>query len=60
MKNVALQRNGNALIDWGRHATVNGRRGEGPARVYFGEDAEILKLVIKHSRPKGKNENPHT
>lgn len=38
-----------SLIDWGRHVTVNGKRGHGGARVYMGEAAEVMKLVIKHS-----------
>jgi hypothetical protein len=50
MRTIFLQRlpNGN-LADWGRDVTVGGVRGEGPARVYFGEDAKILRLVLEHT-----------
>ena len=43
-----------ALIDWGRHATINGVRGVGSPKYYSGEDAEVLRLVIKHM----KNDHP--
>lgn len=37
-----------SVIDWGRHATVNGVRGNGGARIYRGEAAEVMKLVLKY------------
>ncbi len=38
-----------SFVTWGRHATVQGIRGEGPAGLYRGEDAKILELVLRHS-----------
>jgi len=47
MKKVnLLQVSGRDFIDWGRHATVNGRRGEGAAVVYRGEAADVMRLVL--------------
>lgn len=40
------------LIDWGRHATVAGVRGQGGARHYSGEHAEILLLLCKYAKPR--------
>ncbi len=36
--------------DLGRHGSVNGIRGEGPALYYSGEEARILDLVLAHTR----------
>ena len=36
------------LIDWGREATVKGQRGEGGARYYTGEAANIMQVVLKY------------
>lgn len=38
-----------SLIEYGRHAVVNGKRGTGPARHYSGEAAEVMKLVLRYS-----------
>ena len=44
-----LQRQpGGGLIDWGRHATVKGKRGEGGALYYTGEAAEVMQILLKH------------
>ncbi|WP_169331898.1 hypothetical protein [Zavarzinella formosa] len=40
-----------SFIDWGRNATINGVRGEGPAFCYYGEAAEVMRLVLKHTNP---------
>jgi hypothetical protein len=51
MKTVFLQQQANGdVINWGRHATVNGQRGEGGASWYRGEAARIMRLVLKHSK----------
>lgn len=49
-KHTALQRHDNCLIDWGREVTVDGVQGEGGARVFLGEDFEIMKLVLAHTQ----------
>lgn len=42
------------LMDWGRYATVNGRRGTGGAVRYCGEAAEVMKLVLLHTDANAK------
>lgn len=39
-----------ALIDWGRHWRMEGSHG--PAVVYMGEAAEVMRLVLKHTERK--------
>lgn len=39
-----------SFIDWGRNATINGVRGEGPAKHYSGEAAEVMRLVLQYSK----------
>jgi len=52
-KRIFLQRQPDgSLVDWGRHATVRGVRGEGPARWFRGEAAKVMALVLKHSEPR--------
>ena len=47
---VFLQRRPDgSFVDWGRHATVGGVRGEGGARLFAGEAAEVMALVLKHT-----------
>ena len=54
-RRVFLQRQPDGtLIDWGRHATVSGVRGEGPARWFTGEAAEVMALVLRHTKPQGR------
>ena len=51
------------FVDWGRHATVRGVRGQGPARWYKGEAAEVMALVLKHAtppRPRAPSASPAT
>jgi hypothetical protein len=49
---VFLQRQpSGSFVDWGRHASVNSVRGEGPALWYTGEAAEVLALVLKYTAP---------
>lgn len=49
-RRILLQRQPDgSFVDWGRSVTVRGVRGEGPARWYRGEAAEVLSLVLKHS-----------
>lgn len=38
-----------SLMDYGRHAVVNGVRGTGPVRCYSGEAAEVMSLVLAHT-----------
>lgn len=38
-----------SFVDWGRHATVGGVRGEGGARLFVGEAAKVMALVLKHT-----------
>lgn len=55
-RRIFLQRqHDGSFIDWGRHGTVKGERGEGPARWYSGEAARVMELVVKHEKKrKGK------
>lgn len=39
-----------SLIDWGRHWRRLGADGEGGAKHYTGEAAEVLRLVTQHTR----------
>ncbi len=48
---LQIQPNGD-VINWGRNVTVNGERGSGGAYYFAGEDAKILRLILKYS---GKN-----
>ena len=41
-----IRQSDGSLIDWGRNATIDGVRGEGPARCYVGEDAEVLRYSM--------------
>ena len=45
-----IRQNDGSYIDWGRNASVNGVRGEGPARHYTGEAARVMDLILKHYR----------
>lgn len=40
------------FIDWGRHVTVNGKRGTGGAVWYHGEAAKVMALVLKYTENK--------
>ena len=52
---VFLQRQPDGtLVDWGRHATVGGIRGEGPARWFTGEAARVMALVLRHTKRAGR------
>lgn len=52
-RRIFLQRQSDgSFVDWGRHATVLGVRGQGPALWFRGEAAEVLALVLKHSEPR--------
>ena len=57
-----LQRfNDGTFIDWGRHwrgMSVDGKRldGDGAARYYAGEAAEVMELILKHERKAGDGE----
>lgn len=58
---VFLQRQPDgSLVDWGRHASVGGVRGQGPARWFRGEAAEVMALVLKHTanRPAAARRRP--
>lgn len=39
-----------SFINWGRHWRSRGIPGEGPARWYTGEAAEVLRLVLQHTQ----------
>ena len=45
-----IQDLGTHMIDWGRHAKVNGMRGTGGAVMYVGEAAEVMRLVCNSMR----------
>ena len=36
------------FIDWGRHWRSFGKQGEGAAKYYSGEAAEVLELLLKY------------
>ena len=46
--NMLQRQPSGGLIDWGREATVKGKRGEGGARYYTGEAAEVMQILLKH------------
>lgn len=38
-----------SIIDYGRNWLLFGKRGDGPARHYEGEAAEVMELLVKYS-----------
>jgi len=53
MSEIMLQRfPDGTFIDWGRNATVNGKRGTGGAVHYSGEAAKVMELVLKYTEKK--------
>lgn len=49
---ILVQRQDNGdWVCWGRHVTINGRQGHGPAVTYKGEDARILDMLLLREKP---------
>ena len=51
MPNLHRLPNGD-FIDYGRHWRLFGKQGDGPARLYSGEAAEVMRLfILKDKQP---------